>query len=38
VFFDYASRASMFAALAIAYRDWGIQPDKVGGESIATVA
>ena len=38
VFFDYASRASMLAAIAIAYRDWAIQPDKASRESIATVA
>jgi hypothetical protein len=38
VFFDFASRASMLATVAVAYRDWGIQPDKASRERVATVA
>jgi len=35
---DFASRAAMLATLAVAYRDWGIQPDTAGREPVATVA
>jgi len=38
VFIDYTSRASMFAVIGIAYRDWGIRVDQTGGEKVATVA
>ncbi len=38
VFLDFASRAAMLATVAVAYRDWGIQPDKAGRERVATVA
>jgi hypothetical protein len=35
---DYASRAALLAAVAIAYRDWGIRVDQAGGERVAAVA
>jgi hypothetical protein len=38
VSFDFASRAAMLATVAVAYRDWGIQPDTAGRERVATVA
>ena len=38
VFFDFASRAAMLATIAVAYRDWGIQPDQAGRERVVTVA
>jgi hypothetical protein len=38
VFFDYASRAAMLAAVGVAYRDWGIRVSDAGRESSATVA
>jgi hypothetical protein len=38
VFFDFASRAAMLATVAVAYRDWGFQPDKASRERVATVA
>jgi hypothetical protein len=38
VFFDFASRAAMLATVAVAYRDWGFQPDMAGRERVATVA
>jgi hypothetical protein len=38
VFFDYASRAAMLAAVGVAYRDWGICVSEAGREPAATVA
>ena len=38
VFFDFASRAAMLATIAVAYRDWGLQPDQASRERVATIA